>query len=100
VAAVVLPWLPGRSWRLRGLWLVCGGFIGVYLPVHLETRYLLPVVPVACVLAAAGLEAARRGEAASAPLFKPSRGHVPACDGADTIRNSGGNDPPSTKSPI
>ncbi len=52
--AIIGPWLPGRdpSWRLRGLWCVCAGFVGLYLPVHLEPRYLVPVVTLACVLAA------------------------------------------------
>ena len=53
-AAIVGPWLRGRdpSWRLRGLWCVCAGLVGLYAPVHLEPRYLVPAVPLACVLAA------------------------------------------------
>ena len=55
VAGIVLPWLPGRSWRLRGLWLVCAGLVVIYLPLHLEPRYVLGVVPLVCLMAAAGV---------------------------------------------
>lgn len=55
LAGIVLPWLPGRDWRLLGLWLICAGSVFVYLPVHLEPRYMAAVVPLLCVMAAAAL---------------------------------------------
>lgn len=45
-----------RRWRLCGLWCVSAGFLLIYLPVHVEPRYLVPVIPLACVLAAATLD--------------------------------------------
>ncbi len=47
-AAMLAPLLLRRDPRfpaLLGAWLVCGGFLGVYLPVHVEQRYLMPVAP-------------------------------------------------------
>ena len=77
LAAILSPWLPaawwpggrerhpglppGTLWRLRGLWLVCAGFVGLYAPVHIEPRYLVPIVPLACVIAACAWTAGRRG---------------------------------------
>ncbi len=55
LAGLILPWLPGRDWRLRALWCVPVGFVAVYAPVHIEARYLAPVVPIVTLLAAAGL---------------------------------------------
>ena len=49
VAPAVLRWRRDAI----GLWCVCAGFFAIYLPVHIETRYLVPVVPLACLLAAA-----------------------------------------------
>ncbi|MGI4976267.1 MAG: hypothetical protein ACRYG6_04920 [Janthinobacterium lividum] len=58
--AIAAPWLPATRRatppdtlrRLRGLWLVCAGFVALYAPVHLEPRYLVPIVPLACLIAA------------------------------------------------
>jgi hypothetical protein len=58
LAGLVLPWLPGRGWPARGLWMICVGLVGVYLPVHLEPRYMVPVVPLLCIAAAASLRPA------------------------------------------
>ncbi len=59
-AAIAAPWRPAARRaipadtlrRLRGLWLVCAGFVGLYAPVHIEPRYLVPIVPLACTIAA------------------------------------------------
>lgn len=54
LAAIAAPWLCRNNPAypvLFGLWLVCAGFFAVYLPVHIEPRYLVPIVPLACVLA-------------------------------------------------
>ena len=50
--AVAAP--PLLRWRRDAvaIWAVCAGYFAVYLPVHIETRYLVPVVPLACLLAA------------------------------------------------
>jgi hypothetical protein len=53
VAAIVGPWLPGGDPRCRALWCVCAGLIATYMPVHLEPRYLEPLTPLVCLLAAA-----------------------------------------------
>lgn len=54
IAALATPIIIGRGdarhWPLLGMWLASGAFLAVYLPVHLETRYLLPVVPLLCLL--------------------------------------------------
>ena len=50
-APLVLRWRRDAV----GIWVVCAGFFAVYLPVHIETRYLVPVVPLACLLAALAL---------------------------------------------
>ncbi|MGX9966897.1 hypothetical protein ACVFYP_26475 [Roseomonas sp. F4] len=39
-----------RAWPVLGAWLVVGGYFGVHLPVHLEQRYLLPIVPLVALL--------------------------------------------------
>ncbi len=53
------PWFyrntSGIRWDLRALWCVPVGLAGLYMPVHLEYRYLLPGVPIICALAAVGL---------------------------------------------
>ncbi len=59
LAGLIGPWLPGRAWRLRALWCIPVGFVAVYAPVHIETRYLAPVVPLVTILAAASLKQAR-----------------------------------------
>ena len=53
LAAIVCPWLPGGDPRCRALWCVCAGLIATYMPVHLEPRYLEPLTPLVCLLAAA-----------------------------------------------
>ncbi len=73
--AIAAPWLPATRRatppdtlrRLRGLWLVCAGFVALYAPVHLEPRYLVPIVPLACTIAACA------GQQAWA-LPKPAKG--------------------------
>lgn len=46
-----------RALPLLGAWLICGAFIGVHLPVHIEQRYLMPVVPLLCLLAVVATDA-------------------------------------------
>lgn len=54
MAALAAPLLisrrDARHWPLLTMWLASGAFLAVYLPVHLETRYLLPVIPLLCLL--------------------------------------------------
>jgi len=52
---IVAPWLPRRSWNARGLWIICAGVPLTYMPVHLDTRFMLPVVPLLCIAAAVSL---------------------------------------------
>ena len=64
-AAIAAPlllarWRDPRALPLLGAWLVCGAFVGVHLPVHIEQRYLVPVVPLACLLGVVALDAAWR----------------------------------------
>jgi hypothetical protein len=72
LAAIAAPLLLARDdprWLpLLGAWLWAGGQVAVYLPVHLEIRYLVPIAPILALLAAAALHAAwaRRGATASA----------------------------------
>jgi hypothetical protein len=40
-----------RARALLGLWIICAGFIAVYLPVHLNERYLVPLITLQCLLA-------------------------------------------------
>lgn len=47
-----------RSWAVIGAWLASGAFVAVYLPVHLEQRYLIPVVPMLCLLGGLSIQAA------------------------------------------
>lgn len=62
LAAIAAPLLVARDdprWLpLLGAWLWAGGQVGVYLPVHLEIRYLIPIAPVLALLAATALHAA------------------------------------------
>ncbi len=51
---LIAPWRIKGAWTLRALWCLPVGMAGLYMPVHLEPRYLAPVVPVICILAAAG----------------------------------------------
>lgn len=70
-AAILAPALLRRGdagrWPLLGLWFACAGFYGVYAPIHIEQRYLLPIVPLMCLLGLAALQAAlaRRRAAAA-----------------------------------
>ncbi len=67
LAPVLLRRGDARFWPVLGAWLVCGGLLGVYAPVHIEQRYLVPVVPLVALLGAVGIGAARarlRGRAA------------------------------------
>lgn len=61
VAAIVAPfvlWHRGdpRWGPLLATWCICVACVAVYLPVHLDVRYLVPVVPLLCLLAAAATE--------------------------------------------
>jgi hypothetical protein len=40
-----------RALAMLGMWLICVGLIAVYLPVHLNERYLVPLIPLQCLLA-------------------------------------------------
>jgi hypothetical protein len=42
-----------HSLALLGTWLICAGCVAVYLPVHLNERYLVPLIPLQCLLAGA-----------------------------------------------
>ncbi|MBR0664100.1 hypothetical protein GXW71_07000 [Roseomonas hellenica] len=59
IAALAAPLLisrrDARYWPLLAMWLASGAFLAVYLPVHLETRYLLPIIPLLCLLGCAVL---------------------------------------------
>ncbi len=67
VAAMLAPLLiPRRDSRwvpLLGLWLTCAGLIGVYALVHIEQRYLVPIVPLVCLLGVTAALALRRRQA-------------------------------------
>jgi hypothetical protein len=64
IAALAAPLLisrrDARYWPLLVMWLASGAFLAVYLPVHLETRYLLPIVPLLCLLGVVALHGAWR----------------------------------------
>jgi hypothetical protein len=62
------PWLRGRTWRLRALWLICAAVPAVHMPVHLDIRYLMPVVPLLCIAAAASISSARLRQPGAAAL--------------------------------
>ena len=49
------PWLLRGARQLRALWCACAGLIAVYLPVHIEPRYIIPVIPLVSLMAAAVL---------------------------------------------
>lgn len=56
VLAVAAPFLllhkgDYRALALLGTWLICAGLMAVYLPVHLSERYLVPLIPLQCLLA-------------------------------------------------
>ncbi len=52
LAGLAAPWLRRDAWQMRALWCVPVGLVGLYMPVHLEQRYLIPAVPLICILAA------------------------------------------------
>jgi hypothetical protein len=47
-----------RRWAVIGAWLASGAFVAIYLPVHLEQRYLIPIVPMLCLLGGLSIQAA------------------------------------------
>lgn len=55
LAGLVAPWRRQAAWRERALWCIPVALGLMYMPVHLEPRYLVPGVPLICILAAAGL---------------------------------------------
>ena len=55
IIGLISPWRIKGAWTLRALWCLPVGLTAMYMPVHLEPRYLTPVVPIVCVLAAAGM---------------------------------------------
>lgn len=62
-AAMLAPLLLRRDPRflpLLGAWLICGGFLGVYVPVHVEQRYLMPAAPLLVLVGMVVLDAAWR----------------------------------------
>jgi hypothetical protein len=62
LGAIVSPFLLAGEDKRRaavfGAWLASGAFVSVYLPVHLEQRYLIPIVPILCLLGLLGLQGA------------------------------------------
>jgi len=57
LAALAAPFLvmnqhDDRGRVLLGVWLICASCVAVYLPVHLDIRYLVPLIPLQCLLAA------------------------------------------------
>ena len=66
VMAILAPLVlfrRGHPWRgpLFGTWLVAAGFVGVYLPVHIELRYVVPIVPLLALLGVTAIAALRAG---------------------------------------
>src|SRR5262245_7019925 len=56
VLAIVAPFVllrngDNRAVVVLGMWFICLGFVAVYLPVHLNERYLVPLIPLQCLLA-------------------------------------------------
>jgi hypothetical protein len=57
LAATAAPFLlmhqhDDRGRVLLGTWLICVSCVAVYIPVHLDIRYLVPLIPLQCLLAA------------------------------------------------
>ncbi|MGI3777229.1 MAG: hypothetical protein ACRYGC_08035, partial [Janthinobacterium lividum] len=75
--AIAAPWLrgtpPDTRRRLLGLWLVCAGFVALYAPVHLEPRYLVPIVPLACLIAACARQKGRALPPLAIPTIQADR---------------------------
>jgi hypothetical protein len=69
MVGLIAPWRLRGAWRLRALWCVPVCLVALYMPVHLEIRYLTPAVPIICVLAAVG---ATRWMSALNPRRKPA----------------------------
>jgi len=57
-----------RGAALFGAWCICGGFLAVYMPVHLDIRYLVPMIPLQCLLGVTLLHAYRGRMLAEGPL--------------------------------
>ena len=78
IGAIASPFLLAKADRQRAAvfsaWLACGAFVATYLPVHLEQRYLIPIVPVLCLLGGVAFQAlydafvVRRSRLRSKPL--------------------------------
>ena len=49
-----------RGVALLGTWLICASCVAVYIPVHLDIRYLVPLIPLQCLLGATLWHAYRR----------------------------------------
>ena len=49
-----------RGAALLGIWLICACCVAVYIPVRLDDRYLLPLIPLHCLLGATLWHAYRR----------------------------------------
>jgi hypothetical protein len=69
LAAIAAPLLlinqrDDRGRVLLGTWFICASCVAVYLPVHLDIRYLIPLIPLQCLLAATLWDAFRRPEVA------------------------------------
>jgi hypothetical protein len=57
LAATAAPFLllnqhDERGRVLLGTWLICVSCVAVYIPVHLDIRYLVPLIPLQCLMAA------------------------------------------------
>jgi hypothetical protein len=57
LAATAAPFLlmnqcDDRGRALLGTWIICVSCVAVYIPVHLDIRYLVPLIPLQCLLAA------------------------------------------------
>ncbi len=57
LAGLIAPWRRRGTWRERAVWCIPMALAAIYMPVHLEARYLVPAVPLVTVLAAAGVRA-------------------------------------------
>jgi len=67
LAALAAPFLvmnqrDDRGRVLFGTWLICAACVAVYIPVHLDIRYLVPLIPLQCLLAATLWDAFRPPE--------------------------------------
>ena len=67
LAATAAPFLlmnqhDDRGRALLGTWFICVSCVAVYIPVHLDIRYLVPLIPLQCLLAATLWDAFRPPE--------------------------------------